>query len=206
MADSTPDRFQAAVARFDAANGQDPNRLTVDRGDEPASLAVARRMSAWLERLVPGASEPLRLAVRCHHLRRWTFRRDAYPMTRAGYHQWRTAAARAHAEQAGEILRAVGYDEATVARVGTLVRKEGLKTDPETQALEDAACLVFLETSFAEFAERHDEQKIVGILQRTWRKMSPQGQAAALGLPLTAGARGLVERALSGAGEVEHRQ
>ena len=197
MTHPEPDRFRAAIDRFDAANADDPNRVTVDGRDQPASLAVARRMSGWLGRLVPDASEALRLAVRCHHLRRWTFPRDAYPMTRSGYHQWRTAAARGHAEQAGAILREVGYDEATVARVGALVRKEGLRSDPETQALEDAACLVFLETGFAEFAERHDEAKIVGILQRTWRKMSPRGQAAALALQLPPGTGALVERALS---------
>lgn len=196
MNHGTCDRFRAAIARFDAANSEDPVRVTVAGGDAPAALAGARRMTEWLDRLVPGASEALRLAVRCHHLRRWKFPRDAYPRTRPGYHQWRTAAARGHAEQAGLILREVGYDEATVARVGALVRKEGLKSDPETQALEDAACLVFLESGFAEFAERHDEQKIIAILQRTWRKMSPQGQAAALGLKLPPGARGLVERAL----------
>ena len=191
-----PHRFHAAIERFDAANAEDPNRLTVDGRDESVALHGARRMSEWLDRLVPGASEPLRLAVRCHHLCRWQFPRDRYPMTRAGYHQWRTAAARFHAEKAGEILRAVGYDEATVARVGALVRKEGLKTDSETQALEDAACLTFLESGFAEFATRHDEAKIIGIVRRTWRKMSPQGQAAALELPLPVGARSLVERAL----------
>ena len=190
-------RLQAAVARFDAANGEDPHRVTVGGREEGASVVGARRMTEWLGHLVPDASEALRLAVRCHHLCRWQFPRDRYPMTRPGYHHWRTAAARFHADKAGQILREVGYDETTVARVQALVRKEGLKSDPETQVLEDAACLVFLENGFAEFAARHDEQKIVGILQRTWRKMSPAGQAAALGLDLPPGARALIERALS---------
>lgn len=191
------DRFRAAFERFDAANIEDPNCVTTDGRDESVALVGARRMSEWLDRLVPAASEPLRLAVRCHHLCRWQFPRDHYPMTRAGYHQWRTAAAGFHADKAGEILRGVGYDEATIARVGALVRKEGLKSDLETQALEDAACLTFLESGFAEFATRHDEAKIIGIVQRTWQKMSPTGRAAALALPLPASARGLVERALA---------
>ena len=195
---SPPERFRSAIERFDNANSEDPHRVTVDGREQPASVSSARRMSDWLNRLVPDASEALRLAVRCHHLCRWQFPRAGYPLTRAGYHLWRTAAARFHAERAGEILRDVGYDVATIARVQALVRKEGLKTDAETQALEDAACLVFLESGFAEFAERHDEPKIIGILHRTWRKMSPQGQAAALGLQLPPGARGLIERALAG--------
>jgi hypothetical protein len=202
--DDTSERFRAAIARFDAANAEDPARSRVNGRDEPAALVTARRMSAWLDRLVPGAPEPLRLAVRCHHLRRWAYPRDAYPMTRAGYHQWRTAAARGHAEQAGEILRAVGYDEATIARVGALVRKEGLKAgDRDTQGLEDAACLAFLESGFAEFAARHEEPKVVAILQRTWRKMSPAARSAASELPLAGEVRGLVERALAGTREGE---
>ena len=191
------DRFLTAIQRFDSANSEDPNRVVIGGRDESVSLAAARRMSDWLDRLVPDASEALRLAVRCHHLCRWQFPRDRFPMTRAGYHQWRNAAAEFHAEKAGEILREVGYGDDTVSRVQALVRKEGLKTDPDTQALEDAACLVFLEGGFAEFAARHDDAKIIGIVQRTWRKMSPQGQAAALGLQLPAGARGLIERALA---------
>jgi hypothetical protein len=89
-------------------------------------------------------------------------------MTRAGYHQWRTTLARFHADEAAAILRGVGYDEATVARVQSLVRKEGLKTDPETQTLEDVACLVFLEDEFREFARKHDEA-------RCWRFYGGRG-------------------------------
>src|SRR5688500_2646291 len=180
--------FDQAIARFDAANAEDPSR---------AELDYAMRMTAWLGRLYPDASEALRLAVRCQHLRRWAFPRDRYPMTRAGYHQWRTAAARFHAEEAGNILREGGYDDATIARVQSIVRKEGLKTDPDTQALEDSTCLAFLERDFAEFAARHDDEKVIGILQRTWRKMSPRAHEAALGLDLAPDARRLIERALA---------
>jgi hypothetical protein len=192
------DRFQVAIERLDDANRGDPARVNVEGAGQSATLDYAQRMTRWLERLYPDASEPLRLAVRCQHLRRWTFPRDRYPMTRAGYHQWRTAAARFHAEEAGAILRDVGYDQTTIARVQSIVRKEGLKTaDPETQALEDSTCLAFLERDFAAFAARHDEQKVIGIVQRTWRKMSSRAQEAALGLHLSSEARRLIERALS---------
>ena len=197
-------RLQAAINRFDAANSRDPNRTAVDGREEAAALLYARRMTEWLGRLSPEASEALRLAARCQHLCRWMIPRDAYPMTRAGYHQWRTALARFHADRAGEILGEVGYDAATVARVQSLVRKEGLKSDPETQTLEDVACLVFLENYFADFAARHDEQKVVGILSKTWRKMSPRGHDAALGLvaALPVEARRLVEKAVSASADL----
>src|SRR4051812_26178180 len=114
---SEGDRFRAAIRRFDAENAQDPSRAGDGKAAAPAALEYSKRMTAWLERLAPESSESLRLAVRARHLRRWTYPRDAYPMTRAGYHQWRTAAARGHAEDAAKILREVGYDDATVARV-----------------------------------------------------------------------------------------
>jgi hypothetical protein len=181
------ERFQQAIDRFDDANRAEPSLAT---------LHYVQRMTNWLEKLVPDASEALRLAVRSHHLRRWMFPRDRYPMTRPGYHQWRTAAARFHADEAGKILQDLGYDDATISRVGSLLRKENLKLDPETQTLEDSACLAFLEQGFADFAAKHDEAKIIGIVQRTWKKMSASGQAAALTIELEPEARKLVEKAL----------
>lgn len=195
----------AAISRIDAANAEDPNRSLVDGQPVPHELHYARRMTQWLERLEPGASDALRLAVRCQHLRRWMIPRSQYPMTRAGYHRWRADLGRFHAEKAAEILGGVGYDGATVARVQSLVRKEGLKTDPETQTLEDAACLVFLEDEFGDFAARHDEEKIVNILVRTWGKMSQRGRAAALALDLPAPQRALIEKALARAATASSR-
>ena len=200
MTDS-PDRYRRAVERFDDANRQDPNRTVVDGEEVADELLYAQRMSRWLERLERGASEALRLAVRCQHLCRWMIPRSQYPMTRPGYHQWRSTLARFHADQAAQILRDVGYDAATVGRVQSLVRKEGLKTEPEAQTLEDVACLVFLENEFGDFAAKHDEQKVVGIVSKTWRKMSDRGRAVALALDLPARERALIEKALSpGAG------
>ena len=123
-------------------------------------------------------------------------------MNRAGYHRWRNELAAFHARVAGEILREVGYDEATVGRVQSLLKKERLKEDAEAQLLEDVICLVFLEHYFAEFAKGHEEEKVIGILKKTWRKMSERGHEAALKLPMGAEERRLVEKALSpGAGE-----
>ena len=191
------ERYRRAVQRFDDANAQDPRRTLAAGIEVPDELLYARRMTGWLDRLEPGASEALRLAVRCQHLRRWTIPRSQYPMTRAGYHAWRTTLARFHADAAGEVLRAEGYDEAIVARVQSLVRKEGLKRDAEAQTLEDVACLVFLENEFADFAAKHDEEKVVNIVARTWGKMSDRGRAAALGLALPDDAKRLIGKALA---------
>ena len=191
------DRFQRAIQRFDEANRADPHH-TVFRGvDEPDELLYAQRMTAWLDRLEPGAGEALRLAVRCQHLCRWMIPRSQYPMTRPGYLQWRSTLARLHADKAGEILREVGYGEELIGRVQSLVRKERLKADPEAQTLEDVACLVFLENEFSDFAARHDEQKVIGIVAKTWRKISERGRAAALALKLGPGDRAIIEKALA---------
>lgn len=190
-------KFENAVAGFDEANTADPNVENVGGQLVPKELAYARRMSSWLDRLAPEASEPLRLAARCQHICRWKRPRSEYPMTRAGYHRWRTALYQFHADVAGEILRSVGYDENTIARVGALLKKQHLKTDPEAQMLEDVICLVFLEFYFAEFAPKHDDEKVIDILRKTWKKMSPIGQAAALRLPLSDAAAELVKRALA---------
>jgi hypothetical protein len=118
-------------------------------------------------------------------------------MDRPGYHRWRTTLARFHAEKAGEILRQVGYDEETITRVQSLLRKEGLKTNPDTQTLEDVSCLVFLEAYFSDFAKQHEEEKLITILRKTWKKMSPRGQQAALQLDLSPTDRALLEKALA---------
>ena len=190
-------QYHLAVARLDAEHAQDPQR-TLSAGAEVANeLGYAHRMTDWLERLEPGASEALRLAVRCQHLCRWMIPRSQYPMTRPGYLQWRSTLARLHADKAGEILREVGYGEELIGRVQSLVRKERLKADPEAQTLEDVACLVFLENEFSDFAARHDEQKVIGIVAKTWRKISERGRAAALALKLGPGDRAIIEKALA---------
>jgi hypothetical protein len=190
--------FAAALAAIDAANAEDPNVETVDGKRMAKELAYARRMTGWLARLDPEASEALRLAIRAQHIRRWTVPRDSYPMDRQGYHRWRTALARFHAETAGTLMKQAGYEAAMVERVGSLIRKERLKTDPEAQTLEDVACLVFLENYLADFAGKHDEAKVVDILRKTWRKMSKRGQEAALALDLAPDGRRVLDRALAG--------
>jgi hypothetical protein len=187
------DRLHHAFVLIDAAHSEDPRR----QDGQPVELLYAQRMTDWLARLYPDAAEPLRLAARAQHIRRWTIPRSRYPMTRAGYLQWRTELGRFHAQTAGRLLAEAGYDAVTVERVGALIRKEQLKTDSDAQALEDVICMVFLQYEFADFAPRHEEAKVVRILRRTWGKMSGRGQAAALGLKLPPHLRSLIEKALA---------
>jgi hypothetical protein len=191
------ERFNAAIARFDAANADDPTTEVFQGAVYPKELLYARRMTTWLDNLAPNASEALRLAVRCQHIQRWTIPRHTYTMDRHGYLRWRTTLAKFHANTAAAILRDVGYDEATIQRVQRLLRKERLKRDPEVQCLEDVICLVFLEHYLAAFATQHDEAKVLDILRKTWTKMSARGHEVALTLPMSPEARRLVEQALT---------
>jgi hypothetical protein len=180
-----PDRLRRVIEAIDAANAKDPHLVEEEGRQVPAEWLYGQRMSAMLADLVPEASEALTIAARGQHIERWTSPRIAYPVGRMGYLRWRTDLKTYHAQRLAEIMAKDGYDQETIDRVGALVRKERLKQDAEVQALEDVVCVVFLTHYLANFAAKHDDDKVADVLAKTWRKMSSQGHAAAesLGLP-----------------------
>jgi hypothetical protein len=191
------DRFERAVAAIDAANAADPHTIVIAGAVRPKEQAHAELMTEWVRRLDPGADEAQLLAARAHHLRRWELPRADFPEGRAGYLRWRAAQKKRHADAVGSILRDVGYDDATVDRVGRIVRKEGLGSDPAVQVHEDALCVVFLATQLTELADRLDDDgRIVEVIRKTAGKMSAEGLAAAMTLDLTDRERALVTNAL----------
>ncbi len=198
---SISEQLEDTVRRIDAANSEDPNVEGTGEQEVPATLVYGQRMSAWVDRLKPDASEALKIAARAQHIRRWEIPRADFAMDRAGYHKWRTTLYAFHGEKAAEIMRDTGYDDEAIERVKQILSKKKLKTDPDVQALEDAAALVFLEHHLADFAARDDmaEEKLIGILEKTWRKMSEQGQQEALKLDLPPELQEIIQKALSGA-------
>jgi len=190
-------KLEDALRRIDAANSEDPNQEAGPEGPAPKELLYGRRMSAWLEKLRPDAPEALQIAVRAQHIRRWEIPRDSYPMDRKGYLKWRRDLARFHADTAAAILDSVGFDAETVERVRFLLQKKQLHQDPDTQSLEDAACLVFLEHHIEDFAARTDPEKMLGIVQKTWNKMSKRAQGYALTIQYSPEVHKLLKRALS---------
>jgi Domain of unknown function (DUF4202) len=189
-------RFERAVAAIDAANADDPARIVVRGAERPKELAHAELVSEWVGRLRPDASEELLLAARAHHVRRWEIPRDSYPDGRSGYLRWRRALHDLHARITGEILEEAGYEPATVQRVQAIVRKRDLAHDPDVQALEDALCLVFLETQFDALADRLDTEKMDDVVRKTLVKMSDDGKRLVLELDLGDEERAALERAL----------
>jgi len=191
------DPHASAREAIDRVHSADPRRAEDGR---PAELVYADRMEAWVARLVPEAAPILRLAARCQHLERWSVPRASFPDGKAGYFAWRKSLYHRQAERARDLLLAAGVAGSEAAEAATWVSKSGLTTNPGTQALEDAACLVFLENEIDAFAAQHaayPREKFVEILRKTWRKMSPQAHAMALALPLPPAIAGLVRDAVN---------
>jgi tRNAThr (cytosine32-N3)-methyltransferase len=189
--------YDRAREAIEAAHAADPHRAADGR---PAESVYAERMEAWVTRLVPGASPLLRLAARCQHLERWLVPRASFPEGKAGYFAWRKSLYASQAARARGILVAAGVAAAEADEAATWISKTGLKTNAGTQALEDAACLVFLENEIGSFAAQHADyprEKFIDIVRKTWRKMSPGAQQAALGLALPPAIAELVHAAIS---------
>ncbi|MBI2511887.1 MAG: DUF4202 domain-containing protein [Opitutae bacterium] len=193
------DAYAAARSLIDAAHAADPKKTADGRA---AELVYAARMEAWVARVVPDASPLLRLAARCQHLERWSVPRTTFPDGKVGYLKWRQSLYVKQATRAKELLLQAGVPAAEADEVSTWVSKTALKTNPGTQALEDAACLVFLENEIGDFAAQHADytrEKFIEIIRKTWKKMSPRSHELALALPLPDAIAALVHEAVADA-------
>ena len=185
------------LASIDAANDEDPHQVSLDGGPVARERLYGERMSGWLSRLEPEASEVLRIAARGQHVRRWKIPRSDFPMDRSGYLKWRTTLYRFHADQLEPMMKAEGYTDAEIQCMRRLIEKRSIKTNPEAQTLEDVICLVFLEFYFDQFRKQHERAKVVDIVRKTWGKMSERGQASALALSLDPDALSVIKEALA---------
>jgi hypothetical protein len=189
-------KLNKAVELFDNYNKQDPHVLTWDSIEYPAEYFYALQLYNWVKKLKPDASEVLQLASRAQHIGRWKIPRDEYPKGKAGYYKWRTELAKFHAATAGELMLEAGYYVEETKPVRHIILKENLKLDDEVQTMENALCLVFLEFQYEDFIRNHDDETVIRILRKTWKKMNEQGRNAALSLNFTGRAKELLEKAL----------
>lgn len=179
----TQQQYQAAIAAFDKANSEDPNKEVSNGKEYSKELLYAQRMTEMQERFAPEASEAVKLACRAQHIQRWKSPRSDYPMDKKGYMLWRTNLYKFHAETAGKLMQEVGYGDEMIARVKAIVGKKELKTDAETQMMEDVVDMVFIEHYMIGFATSHpeyDEAKWILIIKKTWDKMSESAHQFAL--------------------------
>lgn len=192
-----PTRFESAIILIDQKNAEDINTYQVHGLDYSKELLYSQRMSQKLLQFDPTASQQLQIAARAQHIGRWKIARDEYPMDRVGYLKWRETLKKMHAEMTADILKVVGYDDDFIERVSFLIHKKLIKKDHESQTLEDVICLVFLDYYFEEFAEKHDDEKIIDILKKTWAKMSEKGHQEAMKINYSEKSLSLVKQAIA---------
>jgi Domain of unknown function (DUF4202) len=192
-----PTRFESAIILIDKKNSEDINTYQVHGLEISKELVYSQRMSQKLLQFEPQASEELQIAARAQHICRWKIARDEYPMDRVGYLKWRETLKKMHADLASDILKEVGYDAEFIDRVSFLIHKKLIKKDDGSQTLEDVICLVFLEYYFEEFAEKHEDDKVIDILQKTWVKMSDKGHDAALKISFSDKSLSLIKQAIA---------
>jgi hypothetical protein len=165
---------------FDDYNANDPARETDNGQPYPKEMLYGIRMTKKLNQFRPDAPVAVHIAARCQHIGRWEIPRDTYPMDKVGYIRWRNELKNYHAGIAEGILKKYDIDQELINRVKYLLQKKNLKNDPDTQTLEDVICLVFLENYLEEFSNKHEEEKVLDILLKTWKKMSPKAHEAAM--------------------------
>ena len=194
---SSNTKLQAVLSAIDEINSQDLKKTLVDDQEQPKELLYGQYMTACLEKYWPNSDELLQIAVRAQHIKRWHLKRTEYDVGKAGYFKWRIALGKFHAELTQSLMIELGYNEEDAETTAKILRKEKLKSNLNTQTLEDVACLVFLQYYFDEFSAKHSEEKIIRILQKTWAKMSDKAHDIALSLTLPEHLAALVKKALS---------
>ncbi|MFT7032763.1 MAG: hypothetical protein ACJA2S_001264 [Cyclobacteriaceae bacterium] len=188
--------IQKVLAKIDEINSKDPNIEQLDTKSYPKEVLYSRRMTEMLNEFVTSPSVSLQVASRGQHIQRWAIPRSDYSMNKKGYMKWRTVLKTYHAELLSDLLEGEGAEQSVVDQVRLLISKRKLKTDLESKTLEDVICLVFLKYYFAGFAKKHDEEKIIDIVRKTWAKMTEDGHTAALKLPFGDVELSLVKKAL----------
>ncbi|MFY0626694.1 MAG: DUF4202 domain-containing protein [Reichenbachiella sp.] len=183
--------------QIDEVNKKDPHLEEWEGKKYPKELLYGQRMSLMLNLYLPSASEELQIAARGQHIRRWHIPRSDFDMNRKGYLKWRTMLKIHHGDELKNIMEKNGYREQSVNKVVQLINKSKLKTDQDSKILEDVVCLVFLKYHFADFSQKHDEEKLMSIVRKTWAKMTPKGHEMALQLPFGEEELSIIQKALN---------
>jgi len=190
-------QLERTLSLINNANSKDPNLESDDGAQIAKELLYSQRMSARLKDYQPSASEHLTIAAHGQHIERWSSKREDYPEGRTGYKKWRAELGLFHAKRVAELMAEAEYAQDDIDRTKYLVQKRGLGRDPETQCLEDVVCLVFLEHYLEDFASKHNEEKLIDIIQKTWAKMSDKGHQAALKIAFKPHLGELINKALT---------
>jgi hypothetical protein len=192
------ERIAVALQAIDAANALDPTIITVRGAPQPLALVHGQLAAEWVQTLQPDGDPLLQVAARAHHLRRWELPRAQYPEGKAGYLRWKRDQRQRHAADVAELLTPLGFTPDEIAAVQRWIRRDALSTDVGSQAVEDAACLVFIETQLADVAGKLDRDHLIDVIRKTAKKMSPAALEAVGGIPLGEAEQQLLADALAG--------
>lgn len=185
--------YDAASREIDRIHSLDPNKELVEGKEFPSELIYSNRMSEILLWFAPDASENVKLAAKCQHFRRWEIPRNKYPMDKKGYHSWRNELFAYQANEVSKVLLKFGFDKDNIEHITSMIRKAGLKISPNTQLIEDIACMVFFKYYASNFSQKHTISKVKFIVQRTLAKMSQVARIKLLDLDLNNNVKGLIE-------------
>lgn len=191
-----PTNFEIAIALIDSENAKDSNTFSSHNVMFSKELLYSKRMSQKLLQFKCDASEALQIASRAQHICRWKMARNEFPMDRVGYLKWRETLKQMHAKITSDILKKVGYSDDFIKRVSFLIHKKMIKKDEESQVIQDVICLVFLEYYFEDFSNKHEDEKVINIIQKTWKKMSNEGHKFALKLNFSEKSLTLIQQAI----------
>lgn len=189
--------IERAYDAIDDLNKNDPISLFHNGITWPSELLYGIRMTQEIEEFSPESSDELKVAVRAQHIGRWLSPRSSYPMDKAGYMKWRTELYGIHAELAGNQLRKAGFTDKYIAKVATYISEKVKRNTKETQVVEDVACLVFLRWYFDEFIVKHDREKLISIVKKTWAKMSDKAHERALQIEFPEDQLAIIQEALA---------
>ncbi len=190
--------IKQTLADIDLFNSQDPRSIEVGGENMPYELAYGLRMTEMLHLYAPDASLHLQIAARGQHMGRWNIPRNSFPMDRAGYLKWRSKLKVYHADALADVMTKNGFGDDDIEQVRSIIIKKGLKSDAQAAMLEDVVCLVFLKYYLEDFAAKHEEEKVVDILRKTWGKMTPGCHQWALSMNFSPSASVLIKKALEG--------
>jgi hypothetical protein len=193
-----PENLQEMYQKIDRINQQDPRVETVEGENVPKEWIYGLRMTNWLERLDPNANDAVKIAVRGQHIARWEIPRTKYPNGKSGYYQWRTRLYQFHGEKLAELMREVNCPEESIQQVQQILLKKDMKTNPDTQIVEDVAALVFLSFHLEAFAHRPDmtPEKVISIIRKTWGKMSDSARKMVKTIIFTKEIESILQKAL----------
>ncbi|NQY10473.1 MAG: DUF4202 domain-containing protein [Flavobacteriales bacterium] len=189
--------IEEGIKAFDAANSKDPKTIEINGKYIPFELAFSDRLTMWIGRLTQSPSDALLLAARCQHIERWTKPRDSYPTGKTGYLNWRSDLKIYHAERSTEILKSLDFESDLIEQVSIINQKKAIKLNEDAQLMEDALCLEFLDFQLERFSKKYDDDKLITILKKSWKKMSENGRNLALQISYSDNVLALIKIAIS---------